>query len=230
MQYIYLHGFASGPQSRKAQDLGDRFHHLALPLHIPDLNQGDFTHLTLTRQIHQVESFLAPDAVTLIGSSLGGLTAAWVAQRSPQVQRLVLLAPAFHFLDHWLPKLGPAQHQQWQHTGTLAVFHHGLNRQMPLDYGFLTDCAQYAEADLQRPLPTLILHGTQDHVIPYTASVDFAQTRPWVTLLPLESDHGLLDVGDRIWAAIAQFCQLPPEHPPEHPPAAPLPTPETPEA
>ncbi len=73
--YIYLHGFASGPRSQKARDLGDQFARLNIPLTIPDLNQGDFTHLTLTRQIKQVEALFppAPTPVTLIGSSFGGL-------------------------------------------------------------------------------------------------------------------------------------------------------------
>src|SRR5688572_7467401 len=102
--YIYLHGFASSPRSAKAQDLRDRFQSLGIELTIPDLNHPDFTHLTLTRQLEQVVALLPADAtpVTLIGSSFGGLTAAWAAQTHPQIQRLVLLAPAFQFLDHWL--------------------------------------------------------------------------------------------------------------------------------
>ena len=49
--YIYLHGFASSPQSSKAIYLRDRFAEINLNLEVLDLNQGDFTHLTLTRQI-----------------------------------------------------------------------------------------------------------------------------------------------------------------------------------
>ncbi len=49
--YIYLHGFASSPSSTKAQYLRARFASLQINLNIPDLNQGDFSHLTLTRQL-----------------------------------------------------------------------------------------------------------------------------------------------------------------------------------
>ncbi|MBW4549590.1 MAG: alpha/beta fold hydrolase [Aphanocapsa sp. GSE-SYN-MK-11-07L] len=94
--YIYLHGFASGPKSTKAVYLSDRFANAGVPLVVPDLNQDNFYHLTLSRQIAQVEALLPVDTpITLIGSSFGGLTAAWVAQRCPQVARLILLAPAF---------------------------------------------------------------------------------------------------------------------------------------
>lgn len=59
-QYLYLHGFASGPQSQKARGLAARFQAQGLELEIPDLNQGDFSHLTLSRQIRQgVERVMA---------------------------------------------------------------------------------------------------------------------------------------------------------------------------
>ena len=108
MDYIYLHGFASSPNSAKAQYFHSAFAELAIDLKIPDLNQGNFSQLTITRQIEQILAFFppTPTPVTLIGSSLGGLTAALLAEKSLQVQRLVLLAPAFEFLSHWLPQLG----------------------------------------------------------------------------------------------------------------------------
>jgi uncharacterized protein len=208
MHYFYLHGFASSPRSRKAQDMRDRFAQRQLSLVIPDLNQADFIHLTLSRQIQQVQALLPPTPVTLIGSSLGGLTAAWVAQNCPQVSRLVLLAPAFGFLEYWLPKLGAAQLHQWQTSDRLAVFHHAEGIVVPLHYGFVEDCATYRDTELQRPVLTLILHGQRDEVIPLNASLDFARDRPWVQLMALDSDHGLLDVSAEIWQATSQFCQL----------------------
>jgi len=209
-QFIYLHGFASSPQSKKAQDLCDRFTQLNIPLTIPDLNQGDFTHLTLTRQLRQIETeFLTTSQpVTLIGSSFGGLTAAWLGQTHPAVERLVLLAPAFGFLSHWMPRLGYEQMQQWKDEGFLPVYHHGAEKMLPISYGFAEDAAEYREVEIQRQVPTLIIHGTQDEVIPLQASIDFASTRPWVELIQLESDHSLQDKSEEIWQAIAEFCDL----------------------
>lgn len=113
--YFYLHGFASGPGSSKGVYLRDRFQSQGLELQIPDLNQGDFLNLTLTRQIHQVQALFPPppEPVILIGSSLGGLSAAWIAEKSPQVQQLILLAPAFEFLPRWLEELGDEQVRAW---------------------------------------------------------------------------------------------------------------------
>ncbi|HEY9639333.1 MAG TPA: YqiA/YcfP family alpha/beta fold hydrolase [Coleofasciculaceae cyanobacterium] len=206
--YFYLHGFASSPQSDKAQHLNDCFQAIGIPLKVPDLNQDDFYRLTLSRQIQQVRSLLSASN-TLVGSSLGGLTAAWIGEQSQEVQRLVLLAPAFHFLSHWLPRLGIEQVNQWQDSHSLSVYHYGEQKMLPLSYDFVTDAAQYDESQLQRPVPTLILHGRQDDVIPIQASRDYANHRPWVQLIELDSDHTLSNVQSEIWQALQTFCQLP---------------------
>jgi len=210
MHYLYLHGFASSPRSTKARDLSDRFANLNIPLIIPDLNQGDFTNITLSRQLQQVEALFppAPEPVTLIGSSFGGLTAAWLGERHLQVDRLILLAPAFGFLDHWLHRLGTVQVQQWQTEGYLSVYHYGEAKKLPLNYGFVTDAAQYREELIARSLPTLVLHGKHDDVIPLQASFKFAKNRPWVQLIELDSDHALTDVSQELWQAIQRFCTL----------------------
>ncbi|MEO0540189.1 MAG: YqiA/YcfP family alpha/beta fold hydrolase [Cyanobacteria bacterium P01_A01_bin.105] len=208
MQYLYLHGFASGPQSTKAQALRSHFQALGLTLTLPDLNQGDFTHLTLTRQIQQVVPLVTPNTV-LIGSSLGGLVASWVAQRTP-VARLILLAPAFNFLNQWLPRLGPDALERWQQTGLLSMYHYAQQRPVPLHYDFLTDAQRYDEAHLSRAIPTLILHGERDDVVSLAGSEAYAAPRPWVTLKALPTDHSMTDVIDQIWAEVQLFCGLVP--------------------
>ena len=210
MKFIYLHGFASTPESTKAVYLRECFTECNISLEVPDLNQGDFSHLTIARQIAQVQALFPPDGtpVTLIGSSLGGLTSAWLAEKHSQVQRLVLLAPAFGFLAHWLPQLGEEKLFEWQTSGYFPIYHYGEKRSIPLHYKFVEDARQYQETQLFRPVPTLILHGQCDEVIPINASRNYASLRPWVQLIELDSDHGLRDVMPQIWEATQGFCQL----------------------
>jgi uncharacterized protein len=212
-QYLYLHGFASSPQSAKAQAMKTRFAALGIDLVIPDLNQDDFAHLTLSRQIQQISALiLSQDEPTvLIGSSLGGLTAAWVAQQvsiTERIEKLLLLAPAFHFLKQWLPRLGPEQLETWRTEGTLPVYHYTEQRQIPLDYRFITDAQGYKDEDLRANIPTLILHGTQDETISIDASRAYAAPRPWVRLVALPSDHALTDVEPEIWQHTQVFLGL----------------------
>lgn len=85
------------------------------------------------------------------------------------------------------------------------VYHYGEERSLPLSYEFVLDAAQYKDEQLLRPIPTLILHGQQDEVIPLQASRDFAAQRPWVELISLDSDHALGNVMFEIWEAIRAF-------------------------
>jgi pimeloyl-ACP methyl ester carboxylesterase len=211
MNYLYLHGFASGPRSIKAIALRNRFAKQGIQLIVPDLNQPDFFNLTLTRQLQQCEALLAAQsgAWTILGSSLGGLTAAWLGQRNVAVERLVLLAPAFKFLSHWQQQLGAAKLEQWQKDGAVEVYHHTEERPIPLSYAFWQDVSQYAEAELNgSAAATLILHGINDEVIPVEVSRHYAAKHPQCTLIELPSDHGLTDVLPEIWAATQQFCGL----------------------
>ena len=210
--YLYLHGFASSPQSKKAQFLKEKFASVGQTLHILDLDQNNFAYLTLSRQIQQgVDWISRRDRVALIGSSFGGLTAAWIAQH-PSVQakitRLVLLAPAFQFLAQWLPRLGSDAVAQWETEGWLSVYHYGQAKQLPLAYEFIVDAQRYDDTHLMIPVPTLILHGRQDEVIDVQASRDYTAHRPWVQLTEVDSDHSLSTAYKPIWEATQSFLGL----------------------
>ena len=58
-RFVYLHGFASSPSSRKARFFGERFRELGIGLEIPDLAEGDFRNLTLTAQLNVIERVCA---------------------------------------------------------------------------------------------------------------------------------------------------------------------------
>ncbi|EIJ42057.1 Uncharacterized protein family (UPF0227) [Beggiatoa alba B18LD] len=208
ISFFYLHGWASSPKSSKALFFKERFQELGLTLHTPDLNEPDFYHLTLTRQLQQVGKLLPNRPCTVIGSSLGGLASLWLAQRYPQIQRLILLAPALDFPTQCQRIIGTENLQKWQADGEMPIFHYSWEREMSLSYEFVADCLRYPDKQLQRVLPTLILHGQQDETIPIQASRDFIQGRAWIQLIELESDHSLMNQLDTIWQIIQAFCQL----------------------
>src|SRR5580704_9168472 len=100
-RYVYLHGFASSPSSRKARFFQERFRELGIGLEIPELVEGDFRNLTLTAQLKVIDRVVGDEAVSLIGSSMGGYLAALYAARETTVQKLVLMAPAFSLASRW---------------------------------------------------------------------------------------------------------------------------------
>ena len=210
-QYIYLHGLASSPLSQKAQYLNQCFQEKSIDLLILDLNDNDFSHLTLTRQINQVVDCFVQDSqqeIRIIGSSFGGLTAAWLAQKYSQIESIILLAPAFNFKNHWLPKLLPETIEQWKTTKYLPVYHYGEDKELPLHYQFVIDLNKYEDQQLNQSIPTLILHGINDQIIPIEASQQYNSDHSWANLIELDSDHSLTSVMPTIWQHIQQFWQL----------------------
>lgn len=197
--HLYLHGFASGANSRKANFFLDRYAQQGLQLVVPDFNSGGFTDFTISRQLSQAASYLTDEPATLIGSSLGGWVSLLLAEKYPQIERLILLAPALGFPQPWLSRLDPVALQAWQTEGFWPVYHYIEKQQIPLAYNFVLDAQQYLQTEFQRSLPTLIFHGIKDEVVPIELSRDYASNRQMVTLHELDSNHGLGNVLPQIW-------------------------------
>jgi alpha-beta hydrolase superfamily lysophospholipase len=201
---VYLHGFASGPQSSKARFFRTVLESAGASVDIPDLAEGDFEHLTITGQLAVIDRAVAGRSVVLIGSSLGGYLAALYAARHSNVRRLVLLAPAFGFSHRWPERLGPAQMAAWRSAGTIDVFHYADNRNRKLGYQLLAD-AEHFEDYPDFTQPALIFHGTHDDAVPVRYSQEFAANHPNTKLEVLDAGHDLLNVLDRMAAAILRF-------------------------
>jgi hypothetical protein len=203
-RFIYLHGFASSPDSRKARFFEDRFRELGIGLDIPDLAEGDFRNLTLTAQLKVMERVARDEPVSLIGSSMGGYLAALYAARHAQVKKLVLLAPAFSFASRWPETLGEKAMEQWKRTNTLQVFHHSEGREVELGYQLIEDALQYeAYPDFKQPV--LIFQGRNDTVVPPEYAVRFAERHANATLRLVDSDHDLVNVLDDMWRETEKF-------------------------
>ncbi len=201
---LYLHGFASSPQSRKAQFFAAKLEGLGWRVSIPDLAEGAFEKLTVSRQLALVGEELQGEPAVLIGSSLGGYVAALYAARHPEVERLVLLAPAFDFYRLWMGELGPKRVAEWRETGTIPVFHYGAGREMALGYEFLEDARRFEPfPDVRQP--ALICHGNADQVVPVEHSVTFAEEHASARLVRFESGHELTDVLTDIWDETEKF-------------------------
>ena len=96
---VYLHGFASSPLSSKAQFFRRKFAAAGISMEIPQLDEGRFEELTISSQLAVIDRVVDGQPAILMGSSLGGYLAALYAGRHPEIERLVLLAPAFQFPD-----------------------------------------------------------------------------------------------------------------------------------
>jgi pimeloyl-ACP methyl ester carboxylesterase len=201
---VYLHGFASGPSSSKARYFRKLLQVAGAQMDIPDMADGDFENLTLTGQLTLVDRVVNREPVALIGSSLGGYLAALYAARRTNVQRLVLLAPAFGFAQRWPQRMGPVAMAAWRHTNAMEVFHYGDNRHRKLGYQLMADAERY-EPYPAFPQPALIFHGVHDDIVPASYSQGFAATHANAVLEVLDSGHDLLNVLDYMAPKIVSF-------------------------
>ena len=201
MRVVYLHGFASSPQSGKAQFFKRKLNSEGIEVEIPRLDGGDFERLSITNQLEIIDQTVAGRPAVLFGSSLGGYLAALYAARHPEIERLVLLAPAFQFPSRWRQRYSVEELARWKLDGSVPVFHYGENRELRLGYQLIEDSARYEEEPDVRQ-PTLIFHGTKDDVVPASVSQTFVSTHPNAELHLLNSGHELTDVLDEMWAVV----------------------------
>ena len=154
---VYLHGFNSSPASGKAKQLGEYMASIGrlADYYCPALPNSPREAIAL------VESTLARDraeAITLVGSSLGGFYATHLAEK--RGWKAVLVNPAVHAHVLMRGALGPQTN--W-HTGEKWLFTEAhLDELAALDVPAIT-----------RPERYLLLAQTADAVIDYRDAVAY---------------------------------------------------------
>ncbi len=209
-RYLYLHGFASGPGSRKAAWIGTRLAACGGRIEVPDLNAGDFPHLTLTRQLAVIDDLLGNDQgpVAVVGSSFGGYLATLLAERDPRIERMILLAPAFGFGDLLEQVFGADTMMRWRNEGRLQLPPEVDSEQRELHYDLVEDLDRHAAVSFSRQPPALLIHGINDATVPYIRSVDYLRQNSSAQLLLLPDEHSLDASLEVIWGQMARFLGL----------------------
>jgi pimeloyl-ACP methyl ester carboxylesterase len=224
MHLFYLHGFASSPASSKARVFVERAAALGVTVHCPDLNAPDFSTLTTTRMMEQVNVAIAalpPAPVGLVGSSLGGFLAWHLAARDSRspgttgsrthpISRLVLLAPAFDFGRVGIPGFGVEELKQWRESGSRAFMHYAEGRPREVRYALYEDAQLYDSNAVDVRIPTLVFQGSRDELVDAAMVRAFAASHPSITLRELDDDHQLHASVDTIWNESVAFLGLAP--------------------
>jgi pimeloyl-ACP methyl ester carboxylesterase len=205
VRHAYLHGFASGPLSRKGRELARRLAADGVELHLPDLNRPSFARLTIEGSLAAVDELTGGGSEgdrspwRFIGSSFGGYLAALWAERHPErVDRLLLLCPGFDLARRWPDLLGRDGLARWRRDGVFP-FEDGAGRPVPVHWELYESMLRHPQHP-EVPCPTRIVHGRRDEVVPIEISRRYAASRPHVDLVELDDDHALTDSIDRIEA------------------------------
>lgn len=182
----YIHGFNSSPASSKANLLKARMEALG--------RGADFAAPALPHSPAQAAVLLDELArrhpgLALVGSSLGGYYATWLAEKHDL--KAVLLNPAVRPYELLKDHIGPQQN-----------FHTGERYEFTAQH---VDELRALELDRLTPHRYLLVAATADEVLDYRSAVE--RYRGCRQIVIQGSDHGLSDFGDHI-DAVLRFCGL----------------------
>ncbi len=192
--YVYMHGMSSVRTGEKSDALLERARRRGRCFARFDFrghgeSSGNVTDITLTELVEDTTAVLQEVGPSLlVGSSLGGLVAAWTAARNADVVLgLTMLSPALGFL----PEIARSRTQ-----GKPIELRDSEGTELIFSQRAIEDAMSYDEETLPKMLwmPTLIVHGKLDDSVPFQLSQRFFEALPpgrkdlW--LVP-EGGHGL---------------------------------------
>ena len=203
---IYLHGLGSGSSSFKAGFFRERFSEVGRTLEQPNFSVPSLREMTVSSQLDVLaETLPAGETATLVGSSMGGYVASIFAEQFPErVEKQVLLAPAFGFPARWFEKLPEEEAESWRSTGLRTVWDYENGREDAIGYQFAEDGFKYPDFPEPR-VPTLILHGRQDEIVPLAYSEEYVAMHKSAQFVAYDADHSLGEVLVPMWAAMRDF-------------------------
>ncbi len=198
--WLYLHGFASSPGSRKARAFVAWGAARGLTIEALDLRVPSFEHLRFSAIKARVRAAIdasgGPDRqglarAVLIGSSLGGLAACRVAEEDARVCAVVAMAPAFQLVPRWRAQLGEGAWDAWRRVGSREVEDHATGSRSRVDFGFVDELEALDVGLPDVRVPTLVVHGTKDDVVDIAGSREFARGQPHIRLVEVDDGHEL---------------------------------------
>jgi pimeloyl-ACP methyl ester carboxylesterase len=212
-RWLYLHGFASGPGSSKGVALARHYEQQGIALERLDLRVPSLEHLRLSAMMRVVTDAIGgpQDRAIVFGSSLGGLTAARVAEADPRVCALVLMAPAFRFVERWRARMGEVAWQRWEATNAIEIDDYASARKTQVDFELTRDVAAIEARGDGWPdvrVPTLIVHGRNDATVDVGLSRQFAAGKRHVHLHEVDDGHELTASLDTITRLADDFLRF----------------------
>ncbi len=186
---LYLHGFRSSPLSFKARLVGERLQALGRGADYvcPQLPASPRQAIALAQRLMQDQS---PEKLVLIGSSLGGYYATWLAEQAGC--RAVLLNPA----------VKPPQDLE-RYVGVSTTYH--SNEPFEFRREYIDELRALAVPRITRPERYFLVAATGDEVLDWRdMTAHYPQARQRIID---GGDHGLSGFADYLDEVLA-FCGI----------------------
>ena len=188
MKILFAHGLEGSPNGSKPTWMKES---LGWEIICPEMSKNGWTIADQTEVIAEAIS-KNEDIDVIMGSSYGGLAIANASERFVERNlRLVLLAPAFGLADNFRSVAGEEGLTEWENTGSRQYFHHGFGHEVEFGWDFITSADEMSWPNLHHP--TIILHGSQDDIVPIESSRKVSESNELVEIIEVEDGHRLAD-------------------------------------
>ncbi len=144
-------------------------------------SEGSFTDYTLSDWVADARlvmtTLLDGPPITIVGNSLGSWIAWLMAQEHEQVERLVLIAPAFNMMGVRARSISEERRHAWLTAGWMPWDDDDMHRKFPIAWKWVeeSEALWRARFDRLRRVTTTIVHGLQDDVIRPHGSTQFVE-------------------------------------------------------
>jgi pimeloyl-ACP methyl ester carboxylesterase len=220
---IYLHGFRSHCHGEKSLEIArnaqaNQRSWIRFDMRGHGLSGGRLADQLISssvKDILKIIDFVGKRPVVLHGSSMGGWVALIAAmQRQAQTLGLMLIAPAFNFIQNNFASQPAQLLQNWKTRGYMSFPDAYGEEPYTLSYRVIADARPYDVLDrpVRLNIPVHIVHGENDPIVPITVTEKFIQQAQITNLaferIP-EAEHRLTDqlpllIGhiERLWQEI----------------------------
>ena len=188
MKILFAHGLEGSPNGSKPTWMKES---LGWEIICPEMSNNGWT---IADQTEVIAKAIAEneDIDIIMGSSYGGLAIANASERFAERDlRLVLLAPAFGLAENFRSIAGEQGLIEWENSGSRQYFHHGFGHEVEFGWDFITSADEMSWPNLHHS--TIILHGSQDDIVPIESSRRGAASNELVELIEVEAGHRLAD-------------------------------------
>lgn len=184
---VYVHGFGASRLGEKSQALESAcsrrdWNFVSFDFRGHGESSGTMLELTGTRLLEDLENLrlgLQPRGIRRlfpVGSSMGGWATCWYALANPSViPACALIAPALDFIRARWKRMNEEERANWRNSGRLRVKNDWVDTE--IGYCLVEEFERYPLEYLipRWQTPSLIFHGMNDDIVPYTNSLEFVR-------------------------------------------------------
>lgn len=178
---LIIHGFAGGTYDQEALafhlELNKLFDVYQFTLPGPNVSLSKVKYQEWIKACEEKIEYLINNGyknIYLVGHSMGGVISTYLASKYKEVKKLVLLAPAFHYLNVVNEDFNVKESIKQIPKIIVSYKKEIIGRALKLDVSATKELVELVKKYYDIPkevyCPTLILQGKEDHVVPTSSS------------------------------------------------------------